>query len=158
MKFTKILYPEPTQISDLEKVREWLKGFDGLPSEFAIDYTNEVPGNAGLFPNGLVEISRKENIVGDIVVTNQYNFAIYMVFPKMQQEDIQATINAEWVMNLQKWVQEQSVKGLAPTFGNVAQEQEQMKAQNGMFYGSKDDGAGLYMITLTAQFKQEYKN
>lgn len=147
-----------SSMTDLEKVREWLKGFSGIPQEFSIDYTSEVPGNAGLFPNGVIEINRKENIVGDITVTNQYNFAIYTVFPKMQQEDMQATNNAEWVMELQKWVQEQSIRKLAPTFGNADIEHETIKAQNGMFYGSKDDGAGLYMVTITAQFKKEYIN
>ena len=143
-------------MSDIERVREWIKGFGGIPEEFKIDFTSEIPSNAGIFPNGLVEISRRPDILDNITVTNQYNFSIYYVFEKDKGEDSQALSNADWVMAFQKWVQEQSVRHLAPSFGNVDIEQETFKAQNGAMFEASKEGTAMYMVLLSAQFKNFY--
>ena len=145
-------------MTDLEKFREWIQTFPGgIPADFQVDFTGEVPQNAGLFPTGTMEVSRTRDVLGNVTVTNQYNFGLYAVFLKPQNLDEISTQNAEWVMEFQKWVQEQSILGLAPTFGNADQRREDIKAQNGMFYGSKENGTvGLYMVTITATFKNYY--
>lgn len=143
-------------MTDIERVRSWINTFEGIPEQFKIDYTSEVPNNAGLFPSGLVEISRRENVWGETTVTNQYNFGLYCVFPKPEGEDDIAKQNADWVMDFQKWVQEQSVRKLAPTFGNFEPETETFKAQNGTLYEIKDAGVSMYMVLLSAQYKNFY--
>lgn len=146
-------------MTDIEKMREWLKTFPGIiPDNFQIDYTDEIPGNAGLFPTGMQEINRSTSIGGDVTVRNQYNFGLYAVFEKPMDADEISSLNANWVMSLQKWVQEQSARGLAPVFGNINISSEVIKAQNGMFYGSKENGiTGMYMITITVTFSNYYK-
>lgn len=143
-------------MSDLERVREWIKGFDGVPHEFSIDYTSEIPGTAGLFPDGMIEIQRREDIVGNVTVTNQYNFGIYYVFSKPSSEDEQAAANAGWVMEFQKWVQEQSILKKAPTFGNFEANKEIFKAQNGTMYSVPETGVAIYMVLLNVTFKNYY--
>ncbi len=145
-------------MSDLEKLRAWLQTYPGADklTDFQVDYTDQLPGSFGVFPAGLVEISRKENIWGDVTVRNQYNFALYLVLPKAPGDDVGAAVNADWVMDFQRWVQAQSVTHKAPTFGNVDTENETMSAQNGALYDADEEGLAMYMVSLQAVFQTEY--
>lgn len=145
-------------MSDLERIREWIKSFPGMPEDMAIDYTHNNPINAGLFPQGRMEVARTTDIGGNKTVTNQYNFSLMPVFIRNLGEDTQATENAEWVMDFQQWIQEQSIIGAAPTFGNIAIDREIIRAQNGMLYSDRDSGVSAYTAVLTLQFKNYYKS
>ena len=146
-------------MSDIEKVKNWLRDFPGadLLHSLQVDYTDSLPNGFGVFPSGLVEIRRVRDITGAVTVTNQYNFALYAVFEKAPGDDIGAQINADWIMDFQKWVQKQSVTGAAPTFGNVEQNRETMSAQNGALYQADAEGTAMYMIQLSATFKNFYE-
>lgn len=145
-------------MSDIERVRAWIETFpdhrklDG----FQVDYTDAVPNNGGIFPSGLVEISRTEDILGNVTVRNQYNFGLYYVFPKAAGDNEGATINADWVMDFQKWVQEQSIRRLAPTFGDEP-ETERIQAQNGVLYDAEEEGTATYMVQLSVNFTKIYE-
>lgn len=145
-------------MSDLEKLKKWLQTYPGADQlvDFQVDYTDHLPGSFGVFPAGLVEIGRKENTLGDIAVQNQYNFALYLVLPKAPGDDVGAQINADWVMDFQRWVQAQSMQHKAPTFGNVDEEKETLSAQNGAQYDADEEGLAMYMISLQAVFWTEY--
>ena len=56
----------------LEKMRGFVASYPGadILSEFRIDYTDQIPSNGGLFPSGLVEISRKTDLLGNTTATN----------------------------------------------------------------------------------------
>lgn len=147
-------------MSDLERLRVWLGTYPGAAehlSNMRVDYTDALPGEFGVFPSGLVEISRRRDIVGDTLVRNQYNFAIYVVFPKAPGDDAGALINADWVMDFQKWVQEQSITGNAPTFGNYSVRTETMSAQNGALFEASGEGLAMYMVQLSAVFSNYYE-
>lgn len=145
-------------MTDLEKIRSWLKTFpdhqklDG----FNVDYTDAVPNNGGIFPSGLVEISRSEDILGNVTVRNQYNFGLYYVFEKAAGDDAGAQLNADWVMDFQRWVQEQSIQHLAPTFGDEPKS-EQIQAQNGVLYDADEEGTATYMVQLSVNFTKHYE-
>lgn len=141
-------------MTPLEKVLEWLKTYpnaDELLSKYHVDYTDHIPGNAGLFPAGLVEVSRNTDVLGNTVVTNQYNFALYHVFTKAPDDDAGALVNADWVMDFQEWVQAESVRGNAPTFGDDPY-QETMTAQNGALFETSEEGTAIYAVQLSAKF------
>lgn len=145
-------------MTDLERLRTWLKtcpNADILQS-WQVDYTDQLPGTFGVFPAGMVENSRKSDIVGNVTVENQYNFAIYIVFPKAPGDDAGAQINADWVMDFQQWVQEQSIRHKAPTFGDAPM-QESMRAQSGALYDAGEAGTAMYMVRLSAVFQKHYK-
>ena len=146
-------------MTDLEKLRAWLGTYPGydILSAFRCDYTDQVPSSGAVFPAGLVEIARREDILGNVTVEAQYNWGLYYVFEKTPGDDAAATVNADWVMNFQQWVQEQSVRGLAPRFGNVDGERETMRAQNGALYTAEEEGTATYMVVLSAQFKKYYE-
>ena len=145
----------------LEKLRSWLATYEGydILGDFKIDYTGHVPNVGSLAPSGLVEISRTSDIFGNITVENQYNFGLYYVLEKAPGDDTGATVNADWIMDFQEWVQEQSVTGAAPVFGDVPRD-ERIMAQNGVLYEATDEGLATYMVQLSVRFKKifEVKN
>ena len=83
-------------MTPLEQLREWLKSFEefDILSSFQVDYIDQVPANGGIFPSGLVEVDRRQDIFGAVTVTNQYNFGLYYVFEKAPDDDVGAEINA----------------------------------------------------------------
>ena len=146
--------PETTA---LEKMRAFIESFPDadILGALTIDYTDSVPNSGGLFPSGLVEVSRRRDILGNVTVTNQYNFALYTMLEKSPDEDAGASINAEWQLAFQEWVQGQSARGLAPTFGDDPRE-ERITAQNGTIYSAEGEGTALYVIQLSATFTKNY--
>ena len=140
-------------MTDLEKVRQWLLGYPAWEEGklLYIDYTDAVPGNAGLYPNGLEEVSRKTDVLGNVTVQNRYHFALYRVVDG--QED--NTENAAWLMAFQKWVQSQSAAGLAPQFGDEPA-RERIRAEKGKLKEASQTGTGTYVVTLTAEFTNYY--
>lgn len=142
----------------LEKLRSWLATYEGydILSKFQVDYTDQIPANGGVFPSGLVEIERRPDIVGNVTVENQYNFGLYYVFHKAPGDDAGAAENADWIMEFQAWVQEQSLLGLAPAFGDIPRD-ERIMAQNGVLYEATGDGLATYMVQLSVRFKKKFE-
>ena len=144
-------------MTDLERLREWIKTYpkhDMIP-DFMVDFVDQIPGGGSIAPSGLVEISRSTDILGDITVENQYNFGLYYVFQKAPNDDVDATYNAEWVMDFQRWVQEQSACRLAPTFGDEPV-RERIQAQNGVLYAADEEGTAVYMVQLSVRFTKYF--
>ena len=142
----------------LETIRAWLGTFPQFArlDDFSVDYAAAAPSSGGLMPGGLVEVSRSSDIVGNVTVTNQYNFTLYFTFAKADGDDVGATKNAEWLLSFQDWVQEQSVSGFAPTFGDDPRS-EKIQAQNGTLYGTDAEGTALYSVQLSVQFIKKFK-
>lgn len=142
----------------LDKIRDFIRQYPGanIFRDFHVDYTDQIPFNGGVFPSGLTEISRSRDILGNTAVINQYNFGLYYVFEKSPGDDVGAEVNAKWVMDFQEWVQEQSVTGASPTFGDEPRS-ETITAQNGVLYDADEEGTAMYMVQLTVQFKKIYE-
>lgn len=145
-------------MSALSKIREFIGTFPGadILNHFRVDYTDQIPFNGGIFPSGLMEVSRTKDIFGTVTVENQYNFGIYYVFAKDTGDDAGATENAAWVMDFQEWVQEQSCMGRAPAFGDVPN-REKIIAQNGVMYDADEEGTAMYMVQLSVNFIKRYE-
>lgn len=145
-------------MSDLEKIRMWLSTYPGTDKllDLWVDYYEPIPDSGNIAPAGLVEVSRNEDILGNVTVQNQYNFGLYYVLTKAVEDDVGATENAEWIMGLQQWVQEQSIRKLAPTFGDEPAT-ERILAQNGALYATDEEGTATYIVQLTIQFTKKYE-
>jgi hypothetical protein len=137
----------------LETMREFIASYPDYDvlSRLDIDYTDKVPSAGGLFSNGLVEVSRSTDLLGNVTVTNQLNFALYTTLEKWED----GTDNAEWEIDFQQWVQAQSIRGLAPAFGDEPR-REVITAQNGQLYSTDDEGTALYAIQISVQFVKNY--
>lgn len=145
-------------MTDLEKIRDWIATFPGydILNTFHVDFTDQIPSNGGIYPSGLVEISRKQDIWGNTTVRNQYNFGLYYVFPKDPGDNEGATVNADWIMEFQLWIQEQSIRRLAPVFGDEPRA-ERIRAQNGALYAADEEGTATYMVQLSVEFTKYYQ-
>lgn len=145
-------------MTDLEKVRKWLDTYPGITpmKGLKVDYFSPNPDNGSIDPSGLIEVSRTTDITGGITVENQYNFALYFMLLKSPGDDEGATDNAALLMDFQRWVQEQSIRKLAPTFGDDP-ETETIKAQNGALYAANEEGTAIYMVQLSINFIKFYE-
>lgn len=141
----------------IQKIREWITTFPKYEQlrELSVDYTEAAPGNGGIMPGGLTEISRRKDICGNVTAVNRYSFDLVFVFEKAQDDDEGSEGNAQFLMDFQNWVQSQSISGQAPIFGDVPK-QETIKAQYGALYGTDAEGTALYTVQLTADFIKKY--
>lgn len=142
----------------LEKIRAFVKSYPGadILRDFQVDFTDQIPAHGGIFPSGLMEVSRKADLLGNITVTNQYNFGLYYVFEKAPGDDTGAAVNAGWLMDFQEWVQAQSVLGAAPVFGDDHR-RERITAQNGVLYDAQDEGVATYMVQVSVTFLKKFE-
>lgn len=145
-------------MTDLERIRTWLLTCPEMErlQSVRIDYLTPESESGSIRPSGLVEISRTEDLVGNITVQNRYNFGLYYVLSGQAEEDTVAIANAQWLLSFQQWVQQQSLQHLAPTFGDEP-ETERMMAQNGVLNAINQDGTATYLVQLTADFKKYYE-
>lgn len=143
-------------MTPLETIRKWIATYPGhdILSDFSVDYTDQIPANGGIFPSGLAEVSRSEDVTGDTLVQNRYNFALYYVFEKASGDDTGAVVNADWIMDFQEWVQAQSLTGAVPQFGDRT---TAITAQNGALYSAEAEGTATYMVQLSVDFEKFYQ-
>lgn len=142
----------------LETIRNWLKTYPDIGKIMGlnVDYYSVTLDRSSIAPAGLQEISRTEDILGNVTVKNQYNFNLEFVFPKSPGDDEGAAENARWLLAFQNWVQQQSITGKAPVFGDDPKE-ETVLAQNGTNEYATVEGVGIYTVTLTVNFIKKYE-
>lgn len=139
-------------MTNLTKLRNWLLTFPLWDEGWVLhtDRTEAEPGNGGLYPLGAQELGRLEDVVGNVTVRCRYRFYLYRV---TQQADPQA--NAQWLLELQEWIRQQSATGAAPQFGDDPK-QERLRAEKGKLNEVSQTGTGTYIVTLTAEFIKIY--
>ena len=145
-------------MTDLAKVREWLQTFPQFNrlQGLKVDYYSTQLDNSSIAPSGLQEISRTEDILGNVEVKNQYNFSLEFVLTKSPGDDVGAKENADWLLQFQRWVQEQSIRKLVPTFGDEPAT-ETIKAQNGANTYADIEGNAVYTVLLSITFTKKYE-
>lgn len=137
----------------LEKMTAWLQTFPLWQEEsLSVDYVDALPGNAGLYPEGLEQVSRREDVLGNVTVENRLHFVLYRVTAGQQDN----RENSQWLLELQSWVQQQSAAGLAPSFGDVPH-RERISAQKGKLKAASQTGTGKYAVNLTVEFTKQYE-
>lgn len=139
-------------MTDLEKVRQWLLTYPEWEDTLTVDFVEAAPGNAGLFPTGMEEIERQEDILGNVQVHCRYRFILY----RQTSGQADGTANAQWLLDFQNWVQKQCAAGQNPHFGDVPG-MERMQAQKGSLKAASQVGTGTYSVTLIADFMKKYE-
>ncbi len=134
----------------LERLKAWLRSYPHWgEAQLYVDYLDAVPENAGLYPRGLQEVKRTEDVLGNVTVACRYQFRLYRMTGEGQD-------NAQWLLSFQQWVQQQSAMGLAPRFGDVPAK-EQMRAEQGALQEVSQAGTGVYSVILIADFMKVYE-
>ena len=136
-------------MTELELLSAWLQTFPLWDTDTQIDLTDAVPGSTGLFPKGLQELSRREDVLGNLAVRCRCSFLLRRC--ACPGED-----SARWLLDLQNWVMEQERLGLTPKFGDDPKT-ERLRAQEGKLKNSFQTGSGLYTVQLTAEFTKLYR-
>lgn len=131
----------------LEKLISWLKTFPLWEDTLTVDYNRGTIGSAGLYPGGVEEIERREDILGNVTVRNRAHFDLTRVTTGQQD----SYDNAAWLLAFQDWVQTQSRKGLAPVFGSEPA-REVIRAKQGKLKTASQTGTGTYTVHLTADY------
>lgn len=142
-------------MTDLEKLRNWLETFPGFAElqSVQVDLADRTEDSAGVFPGGLSELRRRTDIFGRVTVENRYSFGIWLSLKKAAEDPDISRRNAEWLLELQSFVQEQSARGLVPVFGDRTL---RIQARKGALRETDLGGRGLYKVDLTVDFVKEF--
>ena len=135
----------------LEKMVQWLKTFPLWKDDLYIDDLGAAPSNTGLYPGGLEEVSRREDVLGNVTVVCRLHFLLYRRTARQQDNGE----NSRWLLQLQDWVQQQSAAGLAPVFGDDPKK-ERIRAEKGKLQEASQTGTGKYAVSITAEFEKHY--
>lgn len=133
----------------LEKMRQWLETFPGWEGTLQLDYVDAVPVSNGLYPRGITELSRREDVLGNLTARCRCDFLLHRTAG-------QSTENAQWLLDFQNWVMEQDRMGLAPAFGDVPGTQR-LRASEGKLENLKQVGSALYTVQLSVEFTKLYE-
>ena len=138
-------------MTDLERIRNWIATYPPTATlqSLQIDFYAH-PEDKDMSPAGLMELRRREDLTGAVTVENRYSFGLYYVLSAPEQDG-----NTQWVLDFQKWIQQQSIAKLAPTFGDEP-ETERIYALNGSRFSVSEDGTTTYLLQLTVDFKKFY--
>ena len=135
----------------LEKMVQWLKTFPLWEDDLHIDDLGAAPSNTGLYPGGLEEVSRREDVLGNVTVVCRLHFLLYPRTARQQDNGE----SSRWLLQLQDWVQKQSAAGLAPVFGDDPKK-ERIRAEKGKLQEASQTGTGKYAVAITAEFEKQY--
>ena len=133
----------------LETMKAWLQTFPKWEGVLQFDYADAVPGNSGLYPRGITELSRREDVLGN--VKTRYSCAFLLRRAAGAGEE-----NAQWLLDFQNWVMEQDRLGLAPKFGDEPKS-ERLRAFEGKLDSHHQAGGSMYTVQLTAEFTKLYE-
>ena len=133
----------------LEKMESWLQTFPGWEDVLHFDYADGIPGSGGLYPRGVEELSRREDVLGNTVVRCRVTFLL-------RRTACPGKDSARWLLELQKWVMEQDLLGLTPKFGDEPRT-ERLRAEQGKLEKSFQVGSGFYTVLLHAEFTKIYE-
>ena len=123
-------------MSALEKLQTWLSTYprwEGYPVKICV------------LPKEMKEISRRGDVLGNALVGCRYYVNLFWEMTGQGEDEK----NARCLLDFQNWVQEQSVLGLAPKFGDVPASERIWTEKGGLT-------AGAQIVTYTATVVVEY--
>ena len=133
----------------LEKMKTWLQTFPLWEGGIQVDYLEAEPGNTGLYPRGITELSRREDVLGNVKIRCRSTFLL-------RKRAVGTEENARWLLEFQNWVMEQNRLGLAPQFGDEPKT-ERLWAGEGRLESHAQAGSSLYTLQLLAEFTKIYE-
>ena len=133
----------------LEVMEQWLRTYPRWNGTLQFDYADSVPGNTGLYPRGITEISCREDVLGNRKTRLSCAFTL-------RRAGAGGKENAQWLLDFQNWVMEQDRLDLAPKFGDEPQN-ERIRAFEGRLESHKQVGSSVYTVQLTAEFTKIFE-
>jgi len=133
----------------LEKLKTWIAAYPGWQENVTlyVDYLGCVPGCAGVYPQGVEVLARREDVLGGVKERRRLRAMVYRVAG--QEEDFAR--DAAWWEDFCGWVAAQSAAGLAPRFGNT-EDREFVQARGGRLVRMPSAGTGVYGVEIVAEY------
>jgi len=107
-----------------------------------IDETEPKPGSCGLFPLGIQELSRREDVTGNVRTRLRQRYVLRRVIGRGEDA-------AAWLLALQTWLWGKQLPG----FGSDCQ----VRAEKGSLSKARQAGTDLYEATITLEYTKEHK-
>lgn len=134
----------------LEKLKFWLQTFPQWgEAQLLVDDTAAESVSCGLFPIGVEELSRKEDLLGNKSVQCRQTFLLRRIAQRQEEA-------AAWLMEFQAWVGQQSQKKAAPIFGDVP-EKEWIRAEKGRLAAVTQTGTATYEIRIVCEYTKIFE-
>ena len=133
----------------LDTLTQWLRAYPKWEGTLQLDYAEHVPGSSGLYPRGITELSRREDVLGNVSIRYSCLFLLRRAAGTREE-------NARWLLDFQNWVAEQDRLGLAPKFGNEPKT-ERLRAFDGRLDSHTQAGSSLYTVHICAEFTKLYE-
>ena len=125
---------------------QWLKTCPQL-QDLQAAYTDGTPGSCGLFSKGEQEISRQYDVTGGVTLKLRWDLEVQYVALRLQgQPD-----NAQWILDVTRWIREQSLLGKAPRLGDDPR-QEYIRVGPGKMQTVRQGGTALYSLSIQAEY------
>ena len=124
---------------DLEKLKAWLATYP--------DWEDCLPD---ILPKALEEISRQADVLGNTLVVNRYTF--FLFWQKPGQGD--ACLDAQSLLDFQRWVSGQCSARLCPQFGDVPAFERIRLEKDGLTPAAQTI---TYTVTILADFLKIYE-
>lgn len=135
-------------LTDYPKISELTGGID-------VDFTEDVPGNCGLYPIG--DQLLKEDILGN--QDRQHNFVLYAVFQSFN--DYERLANSTFLLDLVYWLERAAKNQKIEVIIDeqiVTGKLTKLSSANGMLYDYQDStlsGPVKYQLQIYAQYHLE---
>ena len=133
----------------LETITGWLRTFPGWEGDLQLDDMDVLPGSNGLYPRGMTELSRREDVLGNLQIRYSWGFLL-------RRTDADREAAARWLLQLQDWIARQDALGLTPQFGDEPATQR-IRAFDGRLHSRQQVGTALYTVGLTVEFTKNYE-
>ena len=128
-------------MEQLEEVKSYLMGFPGWGDVLlSVDTTASEPGSCGLFPLGTEEISRREDVLGNVTLGLRQTYALRRVAPRGEEA-------ALFMASLAEWIRSQP----APNLGINTR----VRGEKGRLASVGQTGAATYEMKIIAEFEKE---
>lgn len=133
----------------LDVMKAWLQTYPQWEGTLQFDYADSVPGNTGLYPKGITELSSREDVLGNRKTRLCWVFTL-------RRAAVGGQKNAQWLLEFQNWVMEQDRLGLAPKFGDEPGN-ERIRAFEGKLDTHKQVGSAFYTVQLAVEFTKIFE-
>ena len=144
--------------SVLPALRDFLAGAPALSDlTLRVEDAGPAPGTGGLWPRGVMVLTRKENLLGGVSLRCRAEFLLRLCLPLPPGDDARAVRNAGRLLALQSWVAAKSAAHALPAFGNGLPEGETLRAQDGRLETADAGGTARYTLRLLAEYTEVYK-
>ena len=133
----------------LEYLRNWLSNCPYITGPITVDYLEVTPNSVGLFSEGTRELSRRQDVSGNVWVTCRSSFSLLRRTIRLSE----GSDNAQWLLDLQGWIKEQSAcrEISIPYITRV-----QAEASNGHLQEDTADGMCVYKVSLDVDYVKTY--